>query len=423
MRQQRRAGLWHQSNFLTFWSSETISQFGSQITALALPFAAAINLGATPGQMGVLSAVEVSPFLLFGLLAGVWVDRLKRGPILRWSNLGRGLLLTTIPLASWLGWLSMSQLYLVAFLVGVLTLFFDVAYQSYLPSLVSHDHLVEGNSKLEVSRSLAAVAGPGLAGVLVQAVSAPAAILLDAVSFFVSASMLGLVRVEEPQPASSANRNIRQEIAEGLGVVVHSPVLRSMVASTASFNLFSYIWGTVFLLFMTRQLGLDALQVGLVFGLGSIGALVGALLVSRVTAFFGLGRALILAQLFGGMGLLIIPFASSAQPLALIMLATAMLLTTMGGMIFNINALSLRQAITPDRLLGRMNASIRFLVWGTMPFGSLIGGFLGDLLGLQATVTIGVIGCALSFLWLFLSPLRRLHAQPTSSAEVLEVGV
>jgi len=409
-------GLWRHPNFVKFWLSETISLFGSQITLLALPLTAALTLQATPTQMGILGAAEFAPFLLVSLFAGVYVDRMRRRPILMWSNLGRAVLLGLIPLSALLGLLSIEQLYIIGFLVGVLTVFFDVAYQAFLPSVVQRDQLVEGNSKLEVSRSVAQVAGPGLAGGLVELLTAPITILFDSITFLISAFFLGLLRTSEEAPANDKQtRNIWGEIRDGLGVVFGSSLLRSIAAATATNNFFSSLWGAVFLLYLTRELGIEPAVLGLIFAVGSLGALVGATLPGWAARRFGLGPAIVWGQFLTGASSLLIPLANGPLAVAVPLLMLASFLMGFGNPIYNVNQLSLRQAITPDRLLGRMNASMRFIVWGTIPIGALIGGVLGEWIGLRPTLIVGVAGMALAFLWVYFSPVRELHEQPSSA--------
>jgi MFS family permease len=412
-------GLWRHPDFLKLWTGETISLFGSQITALALPLTAALVLKSTPAEMGFLATVEFLPFLLLSLFAGVWVDRLRRKPILVIADIGRGILLGTVPAAFFLGILSIELLYVVGFLTGIMTVFFDVAYQSYLPALVERDHLVEGNGKLEISRSTAQISGPGLAGALVQVVSAPVAILIDAVSYFFSAFFIGQIKKPEVKEIHSAaqKKSIWHEIGEGLGIVFGNPVLRSIAACTATSNLFSNILMVVFTLYMVNELRLEPAIIGLIFAISSIGSLIGAFGASWAAQRFGLGWAIIGSTALSFVNLLI-PLTGATSLTTIPFLIAAMFSTALGGTVYNINQVSLRQAITPDRLQGRMNASMRFVVWGTIPVGSLIGGFLGETFGLRPTLLIGAIGGSLAFLWVLFSPVRRLKEQPRPVEEI-----
>jgi len=409
----RLTGLWRHANFLRLWTGQTISQFGSQITLLALPLTAALTLHATPAEMGILSAAETTPFLLVGLFAGVWVDRLRRRPILLVTDFARGILLLAIPLAALLGALTIGLLYAVAFLVGILTVFFEVAYQSFLPAPVGREQLVEGNSKLEVSRSAAQIAGPGVAGGLVQLATAPIAIIVDAASFFISAFFLVFVRVPEAAPAPRAERQtIWKDIGEGLGVVFGNPLLRAIAGCTATSNLGNNSWQAILILYLTRRLGLGAGVIGLIFATGSIGFLCGVLLAGRIARRFGLGPAIVGSIAFGSLGALLIPIAQRPASFALPLLIASQFIAGGSGTIYNINQVSLRQAITPDHLLGRMNATMRFIVWGTLPIGALIGGALGGTIGLRPTLIVGAIGETFAFLWVVFSPVRALREQP-----------
>lgn len=412
-----RTTLWRHSEFMKLWVGESISVFGSMITGLALPITAAVLLKATPGEMGILGAAGSAPFLLIGLFAGVWVDRLRRLPILISADIGRALLLILVPLLWLVGELRIEYLYVIEFLVGVMTVFFDVSYQSFLPALVTREHLVEGNSKLEISRSTAQIAGPGLAGLLIQVAGAPIAMALDAVSFLISAVFLGLIRTKEPAPQQpTQRRSIWHEIGEGLGVVFGNRLLRSIAGCTGTFNLFSSMMGAVFVLYLTQNLQLQPAVLGIIFAAGAPGALLGALISPRVTGWLGLGPTIVWASFIAGLSAFLIPLAESswARPLVVLvpLLVISQFVPVLGNVIYNINQVSLRQTLTPDRLLGRMNASMRFLVWGTMPIGSLIGGALGELIGLRSTLVVSAIGTTAAFLWVYFSPVRQLREQP-----------
>lgn len=421
---ERDEGLWGSPDFLKVWAGQTVSQFGSQITLLALPLVAAITLRATPRQMGILGAVEFAPFLILGLFAGVWADRLRRRPLLIGTDLARALILLAIPLAGWLGALGMGVLYAVALLTGICTVLFDVTYQAYLPTIVRRDQLVEGNSKLETSRAVAQIAGPGLAGALVGALTAPVAILGDALSFLVSALVLGAVRAPEEAPAHhAAGGNVWREIREGLDVVFGSPLLRAIAAATSTANLFSNMGTAVYILYLTRELGVGPGALGLIFAAGNGGALLGAFAARRVTRLIGLGPAIIAPLTLGSVGMFLTPLARGPRPVVVATLIAALSVSSFGGVIYNINQVSLRQAITPERLQGRMNATMRFIVWGSIPFGALLGGWLGGALGLRPTLFLVAAGATLAPLWTLLSPVRSLREQPTPAEEAPDPAV
>jgi MFS family permease len=330
-----QGGLWRHPDFLRLWSAETISQVGTQVSNLALPLVAIVTLDATAFEVAALGTVVFLPWLLFSLPAGVWVDRLRRRPILVVADLGRGLLLASVPVAWAFDALTLWQLYAVGFGTGVLTVFFDVAYQSYLPALVDRDRLVEGNSKLEVSRSAAQIAGPGLAGALVAAVTAPAAILLDAVSFLASALFLGRIRRRETRvEPDGGRRSMRVELAEGLRFVLSQPLLRAMAASTALFNFFNCVLGSVVLVYLVRGLDLSPAVIGVVLMAGNVGFLGGALLASRFSRWLGLGPAIVLGSACG-IAILLIPLAPASRPIPFLLAAE--LVATFGVAIYNIS--------------------------------------------------------------------------------------
>lgn len=402
--------LWRHRDFVKLWTAQTISVFGDQFTGLAIPLIAALALNATPGQMGILTAVERAPFLVVGLVAGVWVDRLSRRPILIAGDLGRALVLLTIPLAAVAGVLGMFHLYVIGLLVGLLTVFFDVAYQAYLPSLVERRQLVEGNSRLEATRSLASLAGPGVAGVVIQILSAPLAIVLDALSFVVSGGLIGMIRRREPRPDRPVRSRMMAEVREGLAVVFGNRFLRSIAGCTGTSNFFSSALFTLYILFVTRELGLGPAQIGLIFSLGNVSGLLGALAAGRLGARLGVGPVIVGSALLGGVGFVPVPLATPQIAFPLLVLSG--LLFSFAVPVYNISQVSLRQAITPLRLQGRMNATMRFLVWGTMPPGGLAGGALGEALGLRPAIAIAAAGGALAFLWVLFSPVRGLRAIP-----------
>jgi MFS family permease len=402
----RRRSLWRHGNFVKLWSAQTISQFGSQISALALPLAAIYVLDASAFEVALLSTIEFLPFLLFALPAGVWVDRLRRKPILVVTDLIRAALLASVPLAYALDGLTMWQLYAVGFGAGVCTVFFDVAYQSYLPSLVERTSLVEGNSKLEISRSGAQLAGPGLAGVLVSAITAPYAILVDAVSFVASALFVLRIRGEEVLPEPTAGRSMRREVLEGLRYLLGHWYQRPIAIAVALSNFFNTLMFSIFLVYLVRDLELSAVTIGLVLGVSNVGWLAAAVTASRISDRLGIGKVLVGSAVLFGPSLMLIPAAPQSQPIPFIV--AGLVLATFAGIMFNVVGLSFTQAIVPDRMLGRLNASRRFIVWGVIPLGSLTGGALASQIGLRETLWVGAICGSVSFLPLLLSPVRKI---------------
>lgn len=400
-------GLWRHSDFVKLWTGQTISMFGSRISFLALPLTAVLVLEATPAQMGLFTAANSLPSLLLGLFVGVWVDHYRRRPILIAADVGRGLLLLIIPLAAVFGILHLQLLYLIAFLVGTLGLFFDVAYRSFLPTLVETDQLVEGNSKLEMSRSVAEIAGPGVAGGLIQLVTAPIAIAVDALSFFVSVLFLGLMRTPESKPEPPAQQqNVWQEIGAGLKFVAHNRLLRAIAGCIGMLSLFNSIIEAVSILYMARNLDIDPGLLGVIYAGGSVGFLLGTFLPNWITRRFGLKTGIIGGVLLvGGSDLLILLLdRSMAMIIIILVLMTAQFCFGLGFIVFNIGQVSLRQAVTPVHLQGRMNATMHFITWGIVPVGSLLGGWLGETIGLRSTLFLAALGELLAAGWLFLSP-------------------
>ena len=406
-----RGGLWRHADFLKLWSAETISQFGTQVSQLALPFVAIVVLDASTFAVAALGTVEFLPFLLFTLPAGVWVDRLRRRAILIVADYGRAALLFTVPLAYALDALTMAQLYVVGFLVGTFTVFFDVSYQSYLPALVERERIIEGNSKLEVSRTTAQITGPGVAGGLIGLVTAPYAVLVDAVSFVGSGLFLTAIRKEEPKPARAEGTKprMRTELREGLQYVVRHPLLRPQALCTGTSNFFSNVTFAVFLVYAVRTLHLSAAEVGLIFTIGGLGGLAAALTSQRITRRFGVGRTTIAMSLLWGSAAFLVPLAPQDFPHPF--LIAFGLISSFAIVVYNITQVSLRQAITPERIQGRMNSVMRFLVWGTIPLGSLTGGALGSTIGLRETLFVGAAGGLLAGLPIMLSPAQRTLVQ------------
>lgn len=404
--------LWRHGPFLRLWAGQTVSLIGSQVTSLALPLTAVLALRASAFQMGVLRAVQYAPALLIGLFAGVYIDRRRRRPILMGADIGRALLLGSIPVAAALSALSMGYLDGVAFLVGCLSVIFEAAYLAFLPALVGRRRLVDANGKLEASQSVSRVMGPGLAGVLVQLLTAPVAIIADAVSFLVSVVFLGLISVDEPRPQPT-QRAVRVEIGEGLRFVLGHPLLRATLMSSGVTNFFSAIFNALFVLYAVRRLGLDAASLGGIFLVGGVVGLCAAMAAGRLARRAGIGPVMALGMLLLTSGGVVMVAVSAGGALTVISLACAEALSAAGDAFYNVTVVSLRQALTPDRLLGRVGASTRFVVWGAQPFGALLAGALGESLGLRPTLAIAVAGWFLAFLTLIASPIRGLRGPLT----------
>ncbi|MEX2210444.1 MAG: MFS transporter [Gaiellaceae bacterium] len=412
--------LWRNGDFLRLWSAQTISAFGSQITFLALPLAAILVLDATAFEVAALTAVEWTPWLLFSLPAGAWVDRLPRRRVLVVTDLGRALLLASIPLAYALDVLTLWQLYGVGFLVGTLTVFFDVAYVAYLPSLVERRQLGEGNSKLETSRSGAQLGGPGLAGLLVELISAPVAILADAISFVVSALFLGAIRKREVVEPRTEGTRLRTEVVEGIRFVLSHPLMRPSMAFVAMSNFFYNVIFAVFLVYAVRELDLSPGTIGLTFTLGNFGVLAGAVLAPRIGAFLGVGPTIIVSAFFLGWPALLIPLAPAEHAVPIFVGVFAV--TGFSGILTNVVGISLFQATTPDRLQGRATASRRLVNFGAVPLGSLAGGGLAATIGLRETLWVGAVGSTLAFLPVLFSPIRSIREIPEEPAAPTAAG-
>jgi MFS family permease len=405
-------GLWRHPDFVKLWSAETVSQFGTQFTQLALPLVAIDVLHVSAFEVAALTTVEFLPFLLVSLPAGVWVDRLRRRPILVVGDVARALLLGSVPVAYWLGALTMAQLYVVGFLVGIATVFFDVAYQSYLPALVERQQLIDGNAKLEISRAAAQLGGPGLAGIVINFLRAPTALAFDAVSFVGSALFIFRIRKHELAPARDAQSpRMREELREGLRYVFRHPFLKNIAACTALFNFWGNMGFAVLLVFARRELHLSPLAIGLAFTLSNVGPLLAAFNANRISSRFGVGRTIIGASIIGAPAFLVIPFAPEGNA-ALALLIPAFIVGGLSNVIYNVTQVSLRQAITPARLQGRMNSVMRFIVWGTIPLGSIIGGVLASTIGVKETLIVSGVGCFMPFLPVLFSPVRRIQSMP-----------
>ncbi len=402
-------GLWRNSDFVKFWLGQTVSRFGSGITGIALPLTGVLLLAATPSQMGILSALDGAAVLAIGLFVGVWVDRVRRRPLLIATDLGRAFILSTVPLAALFGVLHIEQLYAVAALTGMFTVIFNVANQSFLPSLISQTALVEGNSKLGVSDSLAEIGGPAVAGPLVQLISAPFAVLFDALSFLFSAFCLGLIRKPEPPVAVAENRmSIWHELVQGLHEVLKNPLLRSLAGGVGAFNFFGNFVGALYALYVVRELHAAPIFLGFLIATGGVSALVGAFIAERIIRRFGLGlTAGATLFIYGATGLLI-PLAAGPTAIALSFLFTSQLAGDASVSIHLIAEVSLRQSIVPGNMLGRTNASLQFLSQGVAPIGALLAGILGELIGLRLTILIGVLGVMAAGALLLLSPIRKI---------------
>ena len=407
----RPSGLWGEPDFLKLWAGQTVSQMGSWISRIALSLTAVILLGASPLQMGLLSGADAVAVLVVGLFAGAWADRLRRRPILIIADLGRMLVLGTIPLAAQWHRLSMGHLYLAAAACGIFSVFFDVSYQAYLPSLLNRENILEGNSKLTLTESLAEIVAPGLTGVLVQWITAPMAILFDAFSFLCSAVSIGLIHKPEALPERGARQHIGREIAEGLRASWENPILRALLQRTATASFFMGFIGALYAVFAVRELGISAGLLGMIISVGGVCSLGGALAAQRLVLRAGLGRSLIGAAIVSGVGSLLIPMAHGPVLVCAVFLGASQLFD-MAWPVYNVNELSLRQSIAPPHLLGRVNSATHLLFRGLLPAGALAGGILAEGIGIRLTMLNGSTGFLLSTLWLVFSPICHLRELP-----------
>lgn len=410
------SGLWGNPNYLRVWGAESASLFGTALTLLAFPLLAVTQLDASAFQMGLLVAAETSPFFFFSLFAGVWVDRHPRRPMLILADLVRAALLLSIPVAAWLDVLRIEHMYVVAFIVGACGVLFEIAHYAYVPSLVGRENVVEANSKLQISYSAAEAGGPGVAGLLIQFLSAPFALVLDAFSFLFSALLLRRIKTTEPpivRQESAEQSSVLQDARDGLRMLLGHSLLRPIVLASICGSIFINGITALYILYATRDLDIDPFVLGLIFTAGGLGAIPGALLSAPVARRYGVGPTIVCAWIVTQATWLLIPLAAGWFTIPL--LAFRALLSGVLGTIYNIQQWSLRQLVTPDDLQGRVTASHRFLVYGAFPIGALLGGWLGTTLGLRPAITICALGALISPLWLVFSPLRHLREQPADA--------
>lgn len=407
-------GLWRHPDFLRLWAGHTVSLAGSLVGRFALPLVAIITLNASPGQVALLRIMDVLPGVVIGLVAGVWVDRLRRRPLMIWTDIGRAVLLVSIPVAALFGVLSFEQLLVVVLAAGTLTALFEVASRSYLPTVIAREQLVEGNSKLQASGSVVEVAAFGFAGLLVQILTAPITMLLDALSFVVSAVFLAGIRTPEP-PARHREHghSTWMAIREGLRLVLHDPILRAIACARAMNEFFLHIWVSMLLVFLTRDLNLDPIVFGVLFAVGGVCSFFGALAAERVERRLGLGLTLILCYFVSTASLLTVPLAAGPF-LLVIFLVGVQQLSDAPATIYQIHEESLIQATVADATLGRVTASLRVIGWTAMLGGTIVGGILGETIGPRATMLIGGVGTIPAVLWLVWSPIRHLRSTPAA---------
>jgi MFS family permease len=400
-------------DFIKLWAGETVSLIGTQVTQFAMPLVAILTLNATVFQVGVLNALRFLPLIPLSLLAGVLLDRRRRRPVLICCALGSAVLIGLVPLSSAIGVLSMGLLYVVTTLVGTLNMTFDVGALSYVPFLVEPRHLSQANGKLQASFAVAGIAGPGVAGLLVGLITAPVTLSVDAVSYLFSALGLVSIRKTEPEPKAPERRpSIRRSIAEGFRAVYGSRLLRVLLAQSAALNVGFGAVSTVFVVYAIRVLSLSPVKLGLAVGALAAGALFGSLFATRARMALGLGRALAVSIVGVSAGPLLLVIPRGASPLSMLVIIAGWLSHGCGISIWNVNTITLRQTVTPQRLLARMNATYRMLLFGALPVGAMAGGLLGSAVGLRSALVISVIALTTPVLWIFFSPVFRLKDMP-----------
>ncbi len=420
-----RPSLWRHGDFRKLWAAATVSVLGSQITMIALPFIALTMLGASAFEVSLLAAVEMLPFLLVTLPAGAWLDRVRRRPVLIAADLGRAVVLLSVPIAYLAGDLTLVQLYAVAFVTGTFTAFFDVADQSFLPDLIDREDLIEGNARLQIGYSTAQIGGPALAGNLIAVIAAPVAIVADAVSFIISGSLIGAIRKRElkpPRPVDSDGQptSMMSDISSGVRYVVGDARLRSIAGCTGTSNLFGSALFGIFPVLIWRELELPPAFYGTVIGLASLGFLAGALLSSSLPRRFGLGPTIVASAAFSSPAFLLMTLTPRDLMWAAVCLFAGWFVVGFTQVVYNVAQVSLRQSITPQTMQSRMNATMRFIVWGTIPIGSLLGGLLATWFGVREALVVAALGSFTAAFWVLFSPVRDLRDMPGMGPDTAE---
>jgi len=400
-------GLWRNRDFVKLLAGQTVSTFGTMLTRVALPLTALLALDSTPLEQGFLQAIQAAPVLATGLFAGVWVDRLRRRPVMIAADLARALLLLTIPFSAFAGALTMGQLYFVAAATAVFSTLFDAAYPAYLPTLVGRENVVEGNAKLAAGASISEMGGFAAAGALVQFLSGPLALLVDATTFIVSAVSLRLIRLREPTPQPRARgATATKEAVEGLVVVWRSPTLRALVACSTTIRLAGGAFGAMYMLFAVRDLQLSPTMAGIIAGCGGLGSLAGSFFAAPALRRLGAKATLIAGFALGGAFQGLVPLAHGTPAVAGLFLLCAQVVGDGLMTIAFVNDVSLRQSLVPDRLLGRVSATANVLGVVAMPVGALAGGVIGQLASPRAALAAASVCFSLAALWIVLSPIQ-----------------
>jgi MFS family permease len=401
--------LLRQPEFLKLWAAPSISQLGDQVTLLALPLAAVLTLDASAAQMGFLVAAELLPHLFFSLLAGVWIERSQRKRhLMILADVARFLLLASVPIAYAFDALTLPQLYAVAFGIGTFAVMFDVSWPALFTTVVPRRDFVDANSKMSLSRSVSFVTGPSVAGFLVQVLSAPVTLLVDAFSYLGSALALSRVRSQEP-PVEHDGNGVLRSLREGMRFVLRDEVIRADLACAATVNLFNFVFHAIFVLYATKELGVSPGTLGVALGAGAVGGILGALFAPRLERAIGIGRSVVVGSVLFPVPLILVPMASGSELQLGVILGAAEFFSSVGVMIFDVSAASMIFLRTPDRIRARTAGTFRFVNYGIRPIGALLGGALGTVLGLHAAIWIGVLGALAGVFWLLFSPVPRLR--------------
>jgi MFS family permease len=405
----RRPSAWRVANFRRLWFGSTVSWFGSEMGELALPLLAIITLSASAAEVGILRAAQFLPFLVATLPFGVLVDRRNRLPLMIGADVGRFVLIGTIPVLVWIGAAHMEVLYLIVFAAGSLTVLYQLADFAFLPRVVATTELLDANAKLAASQSAAETSGKGVGGLFVQAVSAPFAVLLDALSYLLSAISLRRITVDETSFTPASGRTTaRRDIAEGLREVFRNRYVRPLLGEATTFNFFNEIFIIGLLLYTVRELDVSPALLGLIFTAGGVGTFLGAWYGARITRLLGYGRALLATMLLGNTAPVGVLLVSGPGAGTLPILCTVFFLIGIGSGLANVHAVSLRQTAIPGELQGRVNAAYRLFSWGAVPVGAALGGLLAAWLGGHGAMLVGALGLPLATLWVAISSVPRL---------------
>ncbi|GAB3227431.1 MFS transporter [Glycomyces halotolerans] len=405
--------LWRDADFLKYWLSQAVSRVGVQVAGLALPLAAILMFDASAAQLGVLNAALFAPYLIMSLPAGVWIDRSKKRPMLIAADAGRVLALVVTAGFGLAGLLEVHHLYLIAFAMGVCAVLFDVAGTAYLPSLIGRDRLLDGNGKLQATIVFSKSGGPSIGGVLVELITAPLTLVAGAATSLVSVASLLAIRKPEPEPERpEGKRNILAEIGESLRFIAHDRYLRFLTIRSGVNNLFFIARNTLLPLFVLQTLGFGGTVLGLVLGVGAVGAFLGTLIAKPLAERIGPGRTIVAGFGIASAVQVLLPLAAGPPALALSIVATMFFISGCFMTIGNTNVATLQQVLIPRRLLGRTVAGMRTVTWGSMPVGALFGGLLGSVFSIRTALVVTAVGFCLSALWIAVSPLARMHRMP-----------